>query len=88
LGLNVRKTQAFGEGSTITKALENVSKLSVSELLETPGMPNAPERWRRLAALHCELSRHSGGKAYFLSYRDAAKAYDGLKRARTRAYVS
>jgi hypothetical protein len=37
---------------------------------------------------HCELSRHSGGKAYFLSYRDAAKAYDGLKRARTRAYVS
>jgi hypothetical protein len=51
-------------------------------------MPNAPERWRRLAALHCELSRHSGGKAYFLSYRDAAKAYDGLKRARTRAYVS
>jgi hypothetical protein len=34
-------------------------------------------RWRRLAALHCELSRLTVD-GYFLSYRDAAKVFDGL----------
>jgi hypothetical protein len=65
-----------GEGETITKALENVSKLSFSELPEIPSMPGAPERWRRILALHRELARLSmnKGNTYFLSYRDAAKA--------------
>jgi hypothetical protein len=67
-----------GEGDTLNKALEAVSKLSVHELPEIPGMPKAPESWRRLAALHRELFRLSGGKTYFLSYRDAAKAFVGL----------
>jgi hypothetical protein len=44
----------------------------------TPGIPEAPESWRRLAALHRELSRLSEKRTYFLSYRDAAKVYEGL----------
>ena len=65
-----------GEGETLYKALECVSILSDHELPEIPDMPHAPEPWRRLAALHRELSRLSAkkGKTYFLSYRDAAKA--------------
>ncbi len=66
-----------GEGA-LTKALENVEKLSLAELPMIPGYPGAPENWRRLAALHRELSRLCGRGIYFLSYRDAAKAYDGL----------
>ena len=68
----------IGEGDTIRKALEAVSKLPASELPVIPGMPGTPESWRRLAALHHELSRFCRGKAYFLSYRDAAKVCDGL----------
>ena len=41
-------------------------------------MPNAPESWRRLAALHRELSRLCENKAYFLTCRDAAKVSAGL----------
>ena len=43
-------------------------------------MPEAGESWRRLAALHCKLSRRTTNKhkTYFLSYRDAAKAVPGL----------
>jgi hypothetical protein len=69
-----------GEGDTLKKALEHVSTLSVSELPEIPGMPDAPESWRRIAGLHRELSRRSTNKnkTYFLSCRDAAKAYPGL----------
>jgi len=67
-----------GEGDTLNKALANVSKLAPSKLPVIPGMPNAPESWRRLAALHRELSRLCANGIYFLSYRDAAKAYDGL----------
>ena len=67
-----------GEGDTINKALEAVSKLSVSDLPMIPGMSDAPESWRRLGALHRELSRRSGSKTYFLSCRDAAKASSGL----------
>jgi hypothetical protein len=66
------------EGDTLNKAREAVSKLAPSELPVIPGMPEAPESWRRLAALHCELSRLCANGIYFLSYRDAAKAYDGL----------
>ena len=55
-----------GEGKTLKKALEAVPKLSVSELPVIPGIPNAPERLRRVAALHRELSRVCAGKTYFL----------------------
>jgi hypothetical protein len=72
-----------GEGDAITKALEAVSKLSVSELPIIPGMPDAPESWRRLAALHRELSRRSREKdrRYFLGCRDAARAHRGLSKS-------
>jgi hypothetical protein len=69
-----------GEGETLTKALEHVSTLSVSALPLIPGMADAPESFRRVAALHRELSRRSTKrkKTYFLSSRDAAKAVPGL----------
>jgi len=69
-----------GEGDTLNKALENVSKLSVSELPLIPGEIRAPESWRRIAALHREMSRLSTNKnkTYFLGCRDAAKASPGL----------
>jgi CHC2 zinc finger len=67
-----------GEGDTLNKALEAVAKLSPDELPVIPGIPEAPESWRRIAALHRELSRLSGGKTYFLTCRDAAKACNGL----------
>jgi hypothetical protein len=43
-----------------------------------PGMADAPERWRRIAALHRDLSRRSANGIYFLTCRDAAKAFPGL----------
>ena len=67
-----------GEGETIKKAREHISALPVSELPMIAGMPDPPESWRRLAALHRELSRRSGGNTYFLSCRDAAKVSPGL----------
>jgi hypothetical protein len=67
-----------GEGETIKKALEHVSTLSVSELPVIPELANAPESWRRVAALHRGLSRRCANKSYFLSCRDAAKASPGL----------
>jgi hypothetical protein len=51
---------------------------SVSELPVLPAMTEAPERWRRLAALHRELARQSANGTYFLSCRHAAKASPGL----------
>jgi CHC2 zinc finger len=67
-----------GEGETNKKALEAVSKLPVFELPVIPGMPDAPETLRRVAALHRELSRRCANKTYFLSCRDTAKALPGL----------
>ena len=67
-----------GEGETLKKALEAVSKLSLDQLPMIPGVPNAPEPWRKIAALHRELSRRSAIGTYFLSCRDAAKAHEGL----------
>jgi CHC2 zinc finger len=67
-----------GEGDTIRKALEAVSNLSASELPAIPGYADARESWRRVAALHRELFRLSGGKTYFLGCRDAAKVHSGL----------
>jgi hypothetical protein len=67
---------ATGEGALAT-ALENVAKLSADRLPIIPAKPNAPDSWRRLAALHCELARLTVD-GYFLSYRDAAKVFDGM----------
>jgi hypothetical protein len=67
-----------GEGDTINKALENVSKLSDSDLPDIPGYADAPKPWRKLAALHREISRLCGSNIYFLSYRDAAKVCNEL----------
>jgi hypothetical protein len=58
--------------------LENIAKLSLDQLPIIPEKPNAPESWRRLAALHRELSRLCGTPTYFLAYRDAARVLDGL----------
>jgi hypothetical protein len=68
---------AIGEGA-ITNALQNVSKLSDCDLPVIASYPNAPESWHRILALHGELSRSSGGRTYFLTCRDAAKAFPGL----------
>ena len=67
-----------GEGDTLKKALECVSKLVPSQLPVIPGMQDAPENWRRLAALHRELSCSSAHYIYFLSYRAAAKVSNDL----------
>jgi hypothetical protein len=67
-----------GEGDTLNKALEAVFRLSLSQLPEIPGYAGAPESWRRIAALHRELSRLCANGTYFLSYRDVAKVCDGL----------
>jgi hypothetical protein len=67
-----------GEGDTLNKALEAVFRLSLSQLPEIPGYADAPESWRRIGALHRELSRLCADRTYFLSYRDAAKVCDGL----------
>ena len=61
-----------GEGETLKKAVENVSKLSPDQLPEIPGLPNAPESWRRLLSLHRELACLIANGIYFLSYRNAA----------------
>ena len=67
-----------GEGDTIKNALAAVSELSDAELPAIPGDADAPEPWRRVLALHGEVSRRVGGGTYFLSSRDAAKAFPGL----------
>jgi hypothetical protein len=66
-----------GEGA-LAKGLDNISKLSLDQLPVIPGYGAAPEKCRRLMALHRELHRLSANRTYFLSYRDAAKACKGL----------
>jgi CHC2 zinc finger len=68
---------ATGDGRLMT-ALENVANLSADQLPEIPAKSNAPEGWRRLAALHRELSRLRGKLTHFLAYRDAARVFDGM----------
>jgi hypothetical protein len=67
-----------GEGQTIAEALTCVSGLPCSKLPVIPEMPDAPESWRRIAALHRDLSRRSANGIYFLTCRDAAKVCPGL----------
>jgi len=67
-----------GEGDTLNNALETVAKLSPDELPVIPEIPHPPESWRRVVALHREMSRRVGGGTYFLSSRDAAKVFPGL----------
>jgi hypothetical protein len=55
-----------------------VSRVSLDQLPAVPGLPNAPETWRRVLALHRELSGLSANTIYFLSYRDAAEVCSGL----------
>jgi hypothetical protein len=68
---------ATGDGTLMT-ALEKAVKLSPDQLPQLPGKPNAPESWRRLAALHRELSCLRGKPTHFLAYRDAARVFDGM----------
>jgi len=70
---------ATGEGEALKKALERVWSFGIDDLPELP-MPNAPESWRRLAALHRQLARQSANGTYFLSCRDAAKAHLSLNK--------
>jgi hypothetical protein len=67
-----------GEGQTIKEALAYISLLSSSKLPVIPDMPDPPTSWRRIAALHRDLSRRSANGIYFLTCRDAAKAFPGL----------
>jgi len=67
-----------GEGQTIKEALAYVSLLSSSKLPVIPDIPNSPESWRRIAALHRDLSRRSANGTYFATCRDTAKAFPGL----------
>ena len=67
-----------GQGDTFNKALAAVLKLLLSQLPLIPGMQDASECWRRLVALHREISRRCGGNTYFLSCRDAAKVFPEL----------
>jgi hypothetical protein len=79
----LRKVKVALGKEVVSQAVEVVLKLPVSELPVIPGMPNAPESLRRVAALHCELSRRSTkkDKRYFLGCRDAAKAHPGLSKS-------
>jgi hypothetical protein len=67
-----------GEGQTIQDALAYVSRLSSSKLPVIPDMLDPPESWRRIAALHRDLSRRSANGIHFLTCRDTAKAFLGL----------
>jgi hypothetical protein len=64
-----------GEGGALQVALARVLALPIHELPQLPGIADAPESWRKVAALHRELARQSENGTYFLSCRDAAKAH-------------
>jgi len=66
------------QAKAINKAVEAVLRLSADELPVIPGMPDAPESYRRLLALHGEISRLTGDNTYFLGCRDAARVCPGL----------
>jgi len=77
--VEVRKVRVpTGQSDTVDKAADRVSKLSIPQLVQIPGMPNAPESFRRVATMHREMFRLTGETVYFLGCRDAAKAFAGL----------
>jgi len=69
-----------GEGESLKRALERVSALTITDLPEIPAMPEPPESWQRVAALHRELARQSANGTYFLSCRDTARAHPSLNK--------
>jgi hypothetical protein len=79
----LRKVKVALGKEIVSQAVQVVLKFPISELPVIPGMPNAPESLRRIAALHRELSRRSKEKdrGYFLGCRDAAKAHPGLSKS-------
>ena len=66
-----------GEGEALKKALARISTLSLPEL---PKIPDVPESWQWIAALHRELARLSANGTYFLGCRDTAKAHHSLNK--------
>jgi CHC2 zinc finger len=67
------------EADKLQKALENILKLLPDQLPTLSSVPEKfREKYRRLGALHREMSRLCEGKIYFISYRDAAKVCDDL----------
>ena len=72
------KRASIGRKVCFNAAVESSHELSRDQLPIIPGKPNAPENWRKLTALHYELARLRSTPTYFLSYRDAAKVFDGL----------
>jgi len=66
-----------GDGEALEEAL---ARISTAPLPELPGILDAPESWRTLAALHRELARQSANGTYFVSCRDAAKAHPSLNK--------
>lgn len=76
LGERRKRRVATGEGDTLANALLRIEMLPLPQI---PKLPNAPLTWRRVAALHREMARATGGD-YFLGCRDAIKAA-GLRSA-------
>jgi hypothetical protein len=66
-----------GDGEALQTALTLTATVPLPEL---PGIANAPESWRKVAALHRELARQSANGTYFLSCRDAARAHHSLNK--------
>ena len=72
----LRKVQACRQAKATrsTKRVKPFRNCRARNCRSYPGCRNAPERWRRLAALHRELFQRTGGNTYFLTCRDTAKA--------------
>jgi hypothetical protein len=68
---------ATGEGEALNRALAQISSVPLVDLSE---FVDAPESWRKVATLHCELARQSANGTYFLGCRDAAKAHHSLNK--------
>lgn len=78
LAANLEKVRFAKGEDPLTSAIRKVAQLTLSDLPAIPKNPHAPEEWRRIAALHRELSIYHKGGEHFLSYRNAAKVVPGL----------
>ena len=54
------------------------SRSTTFSAADDTGLSKCAGEWRRVAALHRELSRSCRGNTYFLSCRDGARAHPGL----------